>query len=181
MTGLFYGGFVIGATAIEADLLRAWYEACAAALGDGRDVGDHEVPEGVDVARITADPAVEEALAQALPRGAVLVHQRLHLNPSGAEPLEFHSDTCEPWFSGEARDAPPAVRIWFFPQAVPLNRGPLALVPSGAPDAHAVVAILPAGGFIAVYDMALRHRQMPNTSGLPRFMIRVEFTASRAR
>lgn len=168
-------GFAIGATAIEADLLRAWYAASAAALGDCRDVGDHEVPGGGDVARITADPAVQEALARALPGGASLVHQRLHLNPSGAEPLGFHVDTCEPWFLGEASDAPPAVRIWFFPQPVPLNRGPLALVPTGAADADAVVATVPAGGFIVVYDMTLCHRQMPNTSDFPRFMIRAEF------
>ena len=170
-------GFALASTSLPARELRRYYAACCEATRLQTGVGHSGVPVGVDIDAIAADPAVRSAVAVALPGGGQLVHRALHLNPSGAEPLGWHSDDCQPWFDGPPAAAPPAVRIWFFPQDVPLARGPLALIPTGGTEEDAVVATLRAGGFIAVYDMALVHRQMPNRSGHPRFMVRLEWMA----
>lgn len=116
---------------------------------------------------------MREAVRQALAEGAARVHEAFHNNPSGAQPLDWHSgDNCEPWFRGPVEEAPPAVRIWFFPQDVPLER---ELVPTGKAREGAIVAICKGGDFLAVHDLALEHRQTRNVSGLDRFMIRLEF------
>lgn len=165
-------GFSLFASFISKETLDCWYAACIETVGSDAHIAHYEIPAKIDLHTIINDSAVQSALTAALPDGWRLVHTALHNNANGATPLDWHSDDCMPWFDGLPKDAPPALRIWFFPQDVPANRGPLEIQDVG----EVFVAACGAGNFLAITDMGLIHRQTPNTSGLPRFMIRLEFT-----
>jgi ectoine hydroxylase-related dioxygenase (phytanoyl-CoA dioxygenase family) len=170
-------GFKILSSYIGQETCLRYYHICQAIAGGRADVAHYEAPEHL-IQEIARDPMICAAVSLSLSTvgGYGLIHSAIHSNPAGAKPLDWHSDDCKPWFMGRPCDAPPAVRIWFFPQAVPVDRGPIELIPTGKSSTDSVLATCQAGDFIAVEDMGLIHRATANRSGLDRFMIRLEFT-----
>lgn len=161
-------------------MLALWYNELKSLVDPKAGVSHYDVPAHM-VHALLLDRTIKSTLDGYFPcNDYSLVHTAFHNNPSGASPLDWHSDDCKPWFNGHPENAPKAVRIWFFPQDVWTSRGPLQLIPSNSdPDSgDAITVTCDAGSFIAVYDMALIHRQLPNTSGLDRFMVRLEFAES---
>lgn len=168
-------GFSLHSSSLSPEVLAGWCTWLAEIVGSDTHVSHYDLPPEIAEA-VAADPVVQAVVRDAL-GASRRVHGAVHNNPSGAVPLDWHSDDCRPWFEGHVSDAPRALRIWLFPQFVPFSRGPLELVPSGKDFSEGQLILADAGDFIAVSDMALVHRQRANVSGEPRFMIRLEYVA----
>ncbi len=145
--------------------------------------GNDILPRVPDLYEILHDPVVDGALRSLL--GAdylVHPHRHCHENPSGSDGQEMHQDSYENDQNVRHHRTRWAM-AFYYPQDVPLELGPTAILPASqyyesGDQAHqrAELPLCGAAGTVAVVHYDLWHRAMANTSGRHRYMVKFLFT-----
>ena len=145
--------------------------------------GNNILPRVPDLYEILRDPVVDGAL-QSLLGADYLVHphRHCHENPSGSDGQRMHQDSYEHDENVRHHRTRWAM-AFYYPQDVPLQMGPTAVLPASqyfnsGEQAHrrAELPLCGAAGTVTVVHYDLWHRAMPNSSDRHRYMVKFLFT-----
>lgn len=167
------------------------YEKTRALLERDGNPGNNVLPRIPEVQKVFDHPAVRGALVSLLgPSYIMHVHRFPHVNGPGSEGGGWHKDSY--WGYRKVRDHHPRwVMAMYYPQDVPLERGPTGTIP-GSQYFESRVPALPTGealdpegiglpavgaaGTVILIHFDLWHRAFPNRSDQTRFMFKFQFT-----
>ena len=145
--------------------------------------GNDILPRVPDLYEILRDPVVDGALHSLLgPDYLVHPHRHCHENRSGSDGQRMHQDSYENDHNVRHHRTRWAM-AFYYPQDVPLQMGPTAVLPASqyfnsAEQAHrrAELPLCGAAGTVTVVHYDLWHRAMPNASDRHRYMVKFLFT-----
>ena len=141
------------------------------------------LPRVPDLYGILRDPAVDGALRSLLGADYLIhPHRHCHENPSGSSGQEMHQDSYENDQNVRHHRTRWAM-AFYYPQDVPLELGPTAILPASqyydsAAQAHQreELPLCGAAGTVTIVHYDLWHRAMANVSDRYRYMVKFLFT-----
>jgi hypothetical protein len=145
--------------------------------------GNDILPRVPDLYEVLRDPVVDGALQSLLGADYLIhPHRHCHENPSGSEGQRMHQDSYEHDENVRHHRTRWAM-AFYYPQDVPLEMGPTAVLPASqyfnsAEQAHrrAELPLCGAAGTVTVVHYDLWHRAMANASDRHRYMVKFLFT-----
>ena len=172
-----------GYVTIKTDLPRQFhdelYEKTGAVFAEEGNPGNNLLPRLPDYQRVFDDPGVRGAMSSILgPDYYMHPHRHCHFNPPGSEGQNMHKDS---WARRHHHTR--WTMALYYPQDVPLERGPTGVV-SGThfhnkisdADLRAELPLTGEAGTVTIVHYDLWHRAMPNSTDQKRFMAKFLFT-----
>ena len=173
---------------IDAEIHRDVREQTRAAFVSGENPGNAVYEQAPALKQVLAVPQVVGALSSILgPDYYMECHRHAHLTQAGQEAGGFHQDGTLRALKGWSRPwrywhRPRKVLLIYFPQAVPKEMGPTAVVPGShyyrqRPEDMAALECRVEGGegIMAIVNFACWHRAGANRSGDDRIMLKFLF------
>ena len=145
--------------------------------------GNDILPRVPDLFEVLRDSVVDGALQSLLGADYLIhPHRHCHENPSGSDGQRMHQDSYENDENVRHHRTRWAM-AFYYPQDVPLEMGPTAILPASqyfnsAEQAHrrAELPLCGAAGTVTIVHYDLWHRAMPNASDRHRYMVKFLFT-----
>ena len=145
--------------------------------------GNDILPRVPDLFEVLREPVVDGALQSLLGADYLIhPHRHCHENPSGSDGQRMHQDSYENDENVRHHRTRWAM-AFYYPQDVPLEMGPTAVLPASqyfnsAEQAHrrAELPLCGAAGTVTIVHYDLWHRAMPNASDRHRYMVKFLFT-----
>ena len=169
------------------------FEATKKILAEEGNPGNNILPRLPEVQQVFDDPVVVGALTSLLgPNYVMHVHRFAHGNGPGGKGGGWHKDSY--WGYNRVRDHHPRwIMAMYYPQDVPLERGPTGVIPGShffesrvptlplsddaPPDADGIgLPTIGEAGSVILIHFDLWHRAFPNLSDQDRYMFKFQFT-----